>query len=234
MTAGGRTLLRRVDMHTHTEFSPDSRTKLAAFAAAAADAGLDAVCVTDHDTVEGALRLREIAAAVRVIVGEEISTKDGEIIGLFLEAAVPRALPAEETIARIHDQGGIVYVPHPFSRNRRNHIRFSALQRIAGTLDAMEVFNAREAFAGDNRRALAFAARHAIAGGAGSDAHRSSELGRAYVELDRDFATPTEFVTALRSGRVAGRLSGVTVHVGTRYDVIRKWLRRRRRPAEGR
>lgn len=224
----------RVDMHTHTEFSPDSRTKLATYAAAAAESGLDVVCVTDHDTIEGALRLRELATAVRVIVGEEISTEDGEIIGLFLGAAVPRALSAEETIARIHDQGGIAYVPHPFSRNRRNHIRLSALQRVAGSVDAMEVFNAREAFAGDNRRALAFAARHAIPGGAGSDAHRPAELGRAYVELERDFATPAEFVTALRSARVAGRLSGVAVHVGTRYDVIRKWLRRRRRPAEGR
>lgn len=224
----------RVDMHTHTEFSPDSRTKLAAYAAAAAAAGLDVVCVTDHDTIDGALRLRESLAAVRVVVGEEISSQDGEIIGLFLEQAIPRAQPAEETIARIHDQGGIAYVPHPFSRNRRNHLRLPVLQRVAGTIDAMEVFNAREAFAGDNRRALAFAARHGIAGGAGSDAHRSTELGRAYVELDQDFATATDFMAALRAGRVAGRLSGVAVHVGTRYDVIRKWLRRRRGPAEGR
>ncbi len=216
----------RVDMHTHTEYSPDSRTRLASYAAAAA--AIDVVCVTDHNTIAGALRLRELASNVRVVVGEEISSTEGEIIGLFLEREVSRGLTAEETIARIHDQGGVAYVPHPFSRNRRYHIRRAALLRVVASIDALEVFNAREAFGGDNRRALAFALEQGIAGGAGSDAHRASELGRAYVELDRDFATAAEFVGALRTGQVVGRLSGVMVHLGTRYDVIRKWLRRRR------
>ncbi|HET7700146.1 MAG TPA: PHP domain-containing protein, partial [Candidatus Limnocylindria bacterium] len=73
----------RLDMHTHSEYSPDSRTPLADQAAALVAAGIDVVCATDHNTIEGALRLRDMAVpGLRVIVGEEVSTRDGEIIGL--------------------------------------------------------------------------------------------------------------------------------------------------------
>ena len=96
----------KLDMHTHSEYSPDSRTPLEAQLAALRAAGIDVVCATDHNTIEGALRMREIADGVRVIVGEEVSSRDGEIIGLFLEKPIPRDLSAEDTIARIHDQGG--------------------------------------------------------------------------------------------------------------------------------
>ena len=217
--------LVRVDMHMHTEYSRDSRQSLATFAAAARHAGLDVVCVTDHDTIEGALRLREMDRALRVIVGEEIATRDGELIALFLERAVPPGLPLEETIARVRDQKGIAYVPHPFSRNRARHIRRGVLERSVPLIDAIEVFNAREAFAADNARALAFALRHGLPGGAGSDAHRSNEIGRAYVVMP-DFADREEFLAALKSGVISGTLSGIRAHLRTRYDVVRRWLGR--------
>ncbi len=220
--------LLRVDMHTHTEYSKDSRTTLRAYAAGVERAGLHVVCVTDHDRIDGALQLREMALPFRVVVGEEIGSRDGEIIGLFLERPVPPRLSGEETAARVHEQGGVVYVPHPFSRNRLRHVRRQTLERLVPHLDAIEVFNAREAFAGDNRRAYGFAAAYALPGGAGSDAHRASELGRAYVEV-AEFTTALEFLEALRAGQVSGKLSGIGVHVGTRYDTLRKWLSRRPR-----
>ena len=213
-------------MHTHTEYSPDSRTTLAAQAAALKAAGIDVVCATDHNTIEGALRLREIADGVRVIVGEEISSRDGEIIGLFLEKPVPRDRSAEETIALIHEQGGLVSVPHPFSRNRLYHIKRAALERVYGQIDCIEVFNAREAFAGDNRRAEAFAKDKDIPGAVGSDAHRVSEIGRAWIEMD-EFEGRDDFIGALRGGNVHGRLTGSAIHIATRFDVMRKWLSRR-------
>ncbi|HLZ48669.1 MAG TPA: PHP domain-containing protein, partial [Candidatus Limnocylindria bacterium] len=132
-------------MHTHCEYSPDSRTPVAVQALAIKAAGLDVVCATDHNTIEGALRLRDLADGFRVIVGEEISSRDGEIIGLFLEQAIPRDLSAEETIDRIHAQGGLVSVPHPYSHNRIYRLRREALERVWPTIDAIEVFNAREA-----------------------------------------------------------------------------------------
>ena len=213
-------------MHTHSEYSPDSRTPLAAQLAAAKAAGLDVLCATDHNTIEGALRLREAADGIRVIVGEEVSSRDGEIIGLFLEKPIPRDRSAEETIELIHEQGGIVSVPHPFSRNRLYHIRRAALDRVYGQIDCIEVFNAREAFAADNRRAEAFAKEREIPGAVGSDAHRTSEIGRAWIEVD-EFADRDGFLASLRGGTVHGRLTGSAIHLATRYDVFRKWLGRR-------
>jgi predicted metal-dependent phosphoesterase TrpH len=214
-------------MHTHCEFSPDSRTPVAVQALAIRAAGLDVVCATDHNTIDGALKLRELADGFRVIVGEEISSRDGEIIGLFLEKAVPRDLSAEETIARIHDQGGLVSIPHPYSHNRIYRIRRDALERVWPTIDAIEVFNAREAFAGDNRTALAFARAHNIAGAVGSDAHRPWEIGRAYLECP-DFTGREDFIAAITQGEVTGKLAGHSIHFYTRYDKWRKWLGRRR------
>lgn len=216
----------KLDMHTHSEFSPDSRTPIAAQARRIKELGLDVVCATDHNTIEGGLRLREAADGFRVIVGAEILSRDGEIIGLFLEKDVPRGLSAEETIARIREQGGVVSVPHPFSRNRLNHIRRSALDRVKGQIDAMEVFNAREAFMGDNLRAAEYAKEHGIAGSVGSDAHRTRELGQAWLEVD-DFSDRDGFVAALRTGTVNGKLTGQLIHLWTRWDVMRKWLARR-------
>ena len=217
----------KVDMHTHSEYSPDSRTPLRSQAAAVKAAGLNVVCATDHNTIEGALRLRELADGFRVIVGEEVSSRDGEIIGLFLDKAVPRGLSAEETIARIHDQGGLVSVPHPFSRNRRFHLRRSALERVWKDIDCIEVFNAREAFTQDNLRAAAFARDKGLPGAVGSDAHRASEIGRAWVEVE-EFAGRDDFIAALREGSVIGKLTGNYIHVLTRFDVVRNWWARRR------
>jgi hypothetical protein len=216
----------RLDMHTHSEYSPDSRTPLRAQAEAIRAAKLDVVCATDHNTIEGALRLREIAEGFRVIIGEEVSSRDGEIIGHILEQAIPRGLAAEDTIARIHEQGGIVCVPHPFSRNRRFHIRRAALDRLWPQIDAIEIFNARESFKLDNLRAAAYAKERDIPGAVGSDAHRASEIGRAWLEM-RDFVGPLDFVRAMRDGTVHGSLTGMAIHFATRYDVIRKWWSRR-------
>lgn len=213
----------RVDMHTHTEFSPDSRTSLAAFVAGAVKAQLGAVCVTDHNTIEGALRLREMAPGFRVVVGEEIYSRDGEIIGLFLERPIPAQLSAAQTVELIREQGGLVYIPHPFSRNRLRHLKLPVLTELVPRIDAIEIFNAREAFASSNAKALAFAIRHGLPGGVGSDSHQVRELGGAYVEID-DFTTPQELLDALRRGTVTGRLSGMAMHLRTIGDAARKFV----------
>jgi predicted metal-dependent phosphoesterase TrpH len=88
----------RLDMHMHTEYSRDSRVTLAAFAELARKAQLGAVCITDHDTIEGGVRLREMGTGLQVIVGEEITTADGEVVGLYLEKKVAPGLTAEHTI----------------------------------------------------------------------------------------------------------------------------------------
>jgi predicted metal-dependent phosphoesterase TrpH len=213
-------------MHMHTEYSRDSRVPLAEFAELARKAQLGAVCITDHDSVEGGLRLRELDTGLQVIVGEEITTADGELVGLYLEKRVTPGLTAEQTIELIHQQGGLAYVPHPFSRNRRRHLRRSVLERVAPKMDIVEVFNAREVASASNVLALEFARAHDLPGGVGSDAHRPIEIGRAYVEV-APFVTPQELLAALREGKVTGTLSGLGIHVRTWVDIGRKFMRTR-------
>jgi predicted metal-dependent phosphoesterase TrpH len=216
----------RLDMHMHTEYSRDSRVALADFAALARKAELGAVCVTDHDTIEGGLRLREMDTGLLVIVGEEITTADGELVGLYLEKPIAPGLSADRTIDLIHEQRGLAYVPHPFSRNRRRHLRRSVLERVAPKLDIVEVFNAREVASSSNLRALEFARQHNLPGGVGSDSHRPIEIGRAYVDV-APFLTPQELLVALREGKVTGTLSGLGIHVRTWVDMGRKFMRTR-------
>jgi predicted metal-dependent phosphoesterase TrpH len=195
-------------MHTHCDASPDSDTPVEEQARAIRAAGLDAVCATDHNTIDGALRLREVAVGFHVIVGEEIRSRDGEIIGLFLDRAIPAELSAEETISRIKDQGGLVVVPHPFSPSRPKPLRREVLDRLWPRIDALEVINGRKEFPADNTKAADYARERRIPGTAGSDAHRASEIGRAFVEL-AEFGSAEELLQALRTGSVRRRRNPV-------------------------
>src|SRR5207244_11157536 len=208
----------RLDMHMHTEYSRDSRVALASFAELARKAELGSVCITDHDTIEGGLRLREMNTGLQVIVGEEITTAEGEVVGLYLERRISPGHSAEKTVAMIHEQGGLAYVPHPFRRNRRRHLRRSVLERLVPAIDIVEVFNAREVVSSSNVRALEFARAHDLPGGVGSDSHRPIEIGRAYVDV-APFVGPQELLVALREGKVTGTLSGFAIHVRTWVDI---------------
>lgn len=191
-------------MHTHCDASPDSATPVEVQAVAIRKAKLDVVCATDHNTIEGAVRLREIADGFRVIVGEEIRSADGEIIGLFLDRVVPPDLSAEDTIARIKEQGGLVVVPHPFSPTRPRPLLRTVLDRLWPQIDALEVLNGRKEFPADNAKAAEYARERGIPGTAGSDAHRASDIGRAFVEV-AEFASAEELRQALRTGSVRRR-----------------------------
>jgi predicted metal-dependent phosphoesterase TrpH len=139
-----------------------------------------------------------------VIIGEELRTHAGEIIGLFLTDRIPMGTPPAEAARVIRDQGGVVYVPHPFDPMRRNMAE-PALYELAhaGLLDAVEVFNAKTSLRSLNERAAAFATEFDLAAGAGSDGHVPHALGAAYVEMP-DFDGPTDFVFKLRQGRIVG------------------------------
>ena len=188
-------------MHTHFDASPDSTTSVEEQAQGIRAARIDVVCATDHNTIEGALRLRDVARGFRVIIGEEIRSADGEIIGLFLDRVVPPDLTAEETISKIKEQGGLVVVPHPFSPTRPSPLIRAVLDRLWPQIDALEVINGRREFPADNRKAGEYARERRIPGAAGSDAHRASDVGRAFVEI-ADFGSPKEFLEALGNGSV--------------------------------
>lgn len=193
----------RVDLHSHTMWSGDSTTTPDEVEQAVVEAGLDVLCITDHNAVKGAEQLA-VSLPCRVIVGEELRTHHGEIIGLFLRERVPFGTAPREAAQAIRDQGGIVYVPHPFDPMRRN-LSEAALVELtaAGLVDAIEVVNAKTSLASLNRRAREFADENDLAAGAGSDAHVPLALGSAFVEMP-DFDGPADFLAKLREGVVVG------------------------------
>jgi predicted metal-dependent phosphoesterase TrpH len=205
----GRDLID-VDMHMHTDHSPDCATPVEVLLATAREQGLGAIVVTDHNEVSGALLAREHAEGsgphppVKVVVGEEVKTaSQGEVIGLFIEERIPRGMSMAETIAEIKRQGGLVYVPHPFDRMHAVP-DYEHLLPVLEDVDAIEVFNPRVAIGAFNEEAARFAAKYRIVAGAGSDAHVAQGLGSVRVRM-RDFEGPQEFLQSLRDAEIVTR-----------------------------
>lgn len=213
----------RIDLHCHTCHSPDSLMSCETLLRSMDRRGIDVVAITDHNTIAGALALCA-RAPERFVVGEEIKTTHGELIALFLEDEVPPGLTPEETIARVHAQGGLVGASHPLDRVRGEALGMENLQSIRRDLDFLEVLNSRTTFSKDNRQVRELAARWGLPGSAGSDAHAPSEVGRAYVVMTA-FDGPQDFLHSLSMGQIGGRLSSPLVHL---YSTYAKWCKRLR------
>jgi predicted metal-dependent phosphoesterase TrpH len=193
----------RVDCHLHTLASGDSVLTLEELADRARQAGLDAVCVTDHNVTHAAVAAAERDLGVRIIVGEEIRTRDGDVIGLFLTERIPYVLPLAEVIGLIRGQGGLVYAPHPFDPVRSSLGTVLPALCAEGAVDVIEVFNAKIEDQSLNARALSLARSFDLPGGAGSDAHDAPGVGAAYLDMP-DFDGPASFLAALADARVTG------------------------------
>jgi len=222
----------RIDFHSHTYTSRDSLNDPARIVAACQRAGIDGLVVTDHNNINGAYAVQRLAPFC-VIIGEEIYTTAGEIIGLFLREEIPKGLSPQETVARIKAQGGLVYLPHPFDRLRRGALASAAREAIWDQIDIIEVFNARCLFPGDNAQALALARERGAVMAAGSDAHTIAEFGSTYVEVaatPADRLDPADLLARLRQGRIVAHPSNPLVHIPTNlikpYKQLRRWLGR--------
>jgi predicted metal-dependent phosphoesterase TrpH len=166
------------------------------------------VAITDHDRIDVALEARAVApAGLTVIVGEEVRTRDGDLICIFLERAIEPGMSAVETIAAAREQGGLVGIPHPFDRMRGSLLRDASMTSLARLVDWVEVHNARLVGRG-NELAAEFALANGLPGVAVSDAHSIMEIGVAYVALDGDPSTPGGLLAALGGAElVPGRAS---------------------------
>jgi hypothetical protein len=199
----------RLDLHNHTSFSTDGVMSPAELLGAASRNGIDCIAVTDHNTVEGALRAVELAQAdpslPRVIPGIEVSTADGDVIGLYVREPIPSGLSVAETMDLIHEQGGLVSLPHPFDVARRGTISSRVRDRAARQADLVEVLNGRSLTPLSVRNSARLALAHDKPGGAGSDAHGSLEVGRAYVLIER-LPSSDDLVPLVAAGVMAGGL----------------------------
>jgi hypothetical protein len=201
------------DLHTHSAASFDSLADPAKMMAKAVRLGLTHLAITDHERVDGAQAAVELAPpGLQVIVGEEVRSRDGDLIGLFLREAVPPGLSAAETAAAIREQGGLVGLPHPFDSFRSSGGSQAGeteqkLEQLAAIIDYVEIHNAR-AYRGANPMAAAFAQRHGLPGTASSDAHSIMELGVASTILPGPFSSADELRALLpRAEIMPGRAS---------------------------
>jgi len=171
----------KIDLHTHTCCSPDAFTtiqQLEKFFRRFTDF---IIAITDHNVIEMALQARE-RFGEKIIVGEEIKTAEGEIVGLYLNRFIEPDMSVGNTAEEIKRQGGIIMVPHPFKRtgNEDSPIKESVLDSHAELFDIIEIYNARNRTKGANERAVHFAQNHHKHMGVGSDAHAVYELARTY------------------------------------------------------
>jgi hypothetical protein len=206
------------DLHMHTSWSHDCRIEVADLVDHAEAEGLGAIAVTDHNALGGALEARELARDRELVVipGEEIKTDgQGEVIGLFLEAEIPRGLSFADTVAAIKEQGGVVYVPHPFDR-LHSIPEPATLNRHLRDVDVLEVYNARLLFDGYNDEALRFASKYNLLMGAGSDAHVLQGVGTGAVRM-RAFDGPEEFLLSLRTAQVLRRPKSLVYLQGLKW-----------------
>ncbi len=207
-----------VDLHCHTDASFDCLSAPGAVVRAAAERGLTHLAITDHDRIDGALEAREAApAGLTVIVGEEVRTRDGDLICLFLDRVIPPGMSAGETIAAAREQGGLVGIPHPFDRLRGSLLRDARMDELGSQVDWVETHNARLIGRG-NERAARYALERGLPGVAVSDAHSIMEVGVAYTALQGDPSTPAGLAAALAAG-----LAAVELVPGRASHVIRAW-----------
>ena len=165
----------RVDLHTHSIISQDGGITAAQYEKILQSGELDCIAITDHNETSFA-RIMHKKLGERIIIGEEIGTPEGEIIGLYLKETIPGGIRLDEAVASIKHQGGLVYIPHPYEKFRKG-LRHTSIDRIVSDIDIVEVFNGRGRFRGKSTLAQQFALKNNIPQAASSDAHGLKGLG---------------------------------------------------------
>jgi Predicted metal-dependent phosphoesterases (PHP family) len=187
----------RVDLHLHSDYSHDGQSSLEELIQRCAECGLDRIALTDHNTVEGARALAEMAPQL-AIIGEEAKTREGEVIGLFITSRLPPFLSAEDVMDMIHGMGGLTYMPHPVDRHR-SHFNPERIVELADRIDIIETYNAWCEPAA-NQAAARLAVDLGKVAATGSDAHAAHELGLSWMEIE-DYKSPQDFLEKLRYAR---------------------------------
>ncbi|MFC4440085.1 MULTISPECIES: PHP domain-containing protein [Natrialbaceae] len=204
--------MKRYDLQVHTDASPCSRAAPRDVVSAALDAGLDGIAITNHDTLDGYDEVNSLASErLTVIPGVEVTTTQGHLLALNVSEVPPKADPLT-VIDRVHEQGGLAILSHPFDSLREHYT--GNLDGIAERIDGVEVTNSRCVLPQYNRRARSFAETHGLAATGGSDAHFGMEVGRAYTICDRPV------LDAIRAGttRASGRGGYISGHIATKLN----------------
>ena len=213
----------KVDLHSHTIYSKDCLTPVAAHLARARALGLDKIAITEHNRLDGALAAKKLDPNL-VIVGEEIMTTHGEIIAYFVQEVVPRGLSPQATIQRLREQGAVISIPHPLDALRSSAMRLANVLSIIADVDALEVLNGRCVYPQDNDAAVELARQHNKLITAGSDAHTTFEIGHCYLSMPPFEDSAASFLAALAQAQAQGQVSPFWPHLASTYAKWRKRL----------
>jgi len=213
--------MHKVDLHTHSAASSDGSLREKDYRKMLDTGRLDYIAVTDHNTIAFAKKLNAKLGA-QIVVGEEIMTRDGEIIGLYLTEKVKPGLSAIETVLAIKQQGGLVYIPHPFETIRKG-ITLAALNTIAKDVDIIETRNGRAVFQNKGKEAEAWAVQHKVPGAASSDTHGWYGWGRTYSMVE-DVPTRANLAKLLTTAAHQVSLPGI---LGMLYPKLNRIRRKR-------
>jgi len=212
----------KIDLHTHSVASPDGGITTAQYARAINDGLLDCIAVTDHNQINVALQLQQ-SFGTHIIVGEEIMTTAGEIVGLYLTETIPAGLSPHETVKRIKDQGGIVYIPHPFETVRKG-IHPGVLEELTEEIDIVEVYNGRAFAQNRSAQAVVWTKLNHVVGAASSDAHGYRGLGQTYTGVS-EMPTRETLVALLEKGTPLAGKPNIRALLYPKYHRLRKKLR---------
>ncbi len=202
----------KIDLHIHTRNSIDSFNSLNMIVKYARKRNISVIGITDHNV----LTSMEDQEGIRFIIGEEIKTKSGELIGFFLNETIKKGFSLLDTIKEIKRQGGIVCVPHPLDRLRRSAIGYDNLMKVIDYVDIIEVFNGRTLVMEDNFEALKIARRFKKGMSCGSDAHIPFEIGVCSLEIE-DFKTKDDFLNVLKNPKINIGKSPFLVHIPSTF-----------------
>ncbi|MEM0057946.1 MAG: PHP domain-containing protein [Candidatus Bathyarchaeia archaeon] len=204
-----KTLKAKIDLHVHTCYSYDGLIKPEELVLYAKKAGLNGIAITDHDRIDGALKIAREVKDLLIIPGIEVSSLNGHVIGLNLQEPVPRKLSVEETVDKIHELGGLAIACHP-----KAILKASLGQEISKIFDAVEVINASAfPFRHFVEKAREIANRLGLPQVAGSDAHYAPEVGMAYTLVEAELNCES-VVKAISRGLCEPM--GNTIPLGTR------------------
>jgi predicted metal-dependent phosphoesterase TrpH len=188
----------RVDLHCHTSASFDGVADPVALVARAVERGLTHVAITDHDTLEGARRAVEAApVGLRVLVGCEVNTTDGDLVFVFLRAPIAKGLSAREAIQAGRAQGALVGIPHPYDHSRRSLLLDPANEALVPEVDWVEAWNGRVGRRAANEQAATLARRFGRPAIGVSDAHALIEVGTVWTTMSGDPGNPEGLLAAL-------------------------------------
>lgn len=189
------------DLHSHTIVSYDSCNQFDWVISRCCKVGINCLAVTDHNEIKGAIEMQK-RAPFEVIVGEEVDTGQGEIIGLFLKEKIAPDLGIMRTIEEIKGQEGLVYIPHPLSVSRKKTLNVEELLKYKSSIDIIETFNARTRRESENKAWLDNLLEDSeVIEGAGSDAHAPNEFGNVLIEMS-NFTTTDEFLLSLSQANI--------------------------------